>query len=207
MEKSMKLRAAHSRVVALIAIAALLGACGSEAGQGAATTSGTASSEAGGSATAPQADVSSATDAADTQEDDQDDAADARSNAQLDAMLNRKIPGGTLTYSFVETGHGSRTGMGIRHDSFSIDHRFSVTAHMRGMVGGATEQEQHRDSTPTQLKGIQKAMDACGDDMACQQRAAMQVMQMSQEQMQDINRETRENSARSYRNVTWYGTT
>ncbi|HET9836505.1 MAG TPA: hypothetical protein VFP88_09210 [Rhodanobacteraceae bacterium] len=201
----LKVRGACVRVITLIAMGFLLGACGGEPGGDVPPASGaTASSMANGSAEVPQAnaDGPSESDSADAQDEDSDDA-DARSNAQLDAMLDRKIPGGTLTYSFVETGHRSRTGMGIRHDSITINHRFSVTAHMRGVVGGATEQERHQDSTPTQLKGIQKAMDACGDDMACQQRAAMQVMQMSQEQMQDINRQSRENSARSYRNVTW----
>lgn len=207
----LKFQVARVRMVTLIALGALLGACGGQTSQNTPSLSGTAaSSQEGGTAAATQAnaDDSSESDSAaatDPQDEDPDDA-DARSNAELDAMLNRKVPDGTLTYSFVETGHGSRTGMGIRHDSITINHRFSVTAHMRGRVGGATEQEQHQDNTPPQLAGIQKAMDACGDDMACQQRAAMQVMQMSQEQMQAMNRASRENSARSYRNVTWYNT-
>lgn len=209
-EKSMqKFRVDHARVITLIALGSLLGACGGHAGQDTSSVPGpAASSQTGDLSAGSQAGASSSNESADAdaaQDEDQDDA-DARSNAQLDAMLNRKVPGGTLTYSFVETGHGSRSGMGIRHDSFSIDHRFSVTARMQGMVGGTTEEESHRSHVPSGLAGIEKAIDACGDDTACQQRAAMQAMSLSQQQVQDINRESRENSARSYRNVTWYTT-
>jgi hypothetical protein len=162
-------------------VAMLLAACGSQAADSDATpvaggVAGTASGARSGGTGAAQAEsggASTTDDGATAQaQADADDGGgeDGGGEDGSDWPELRDVPDGTLTWTVVYTGTGT-TENSESKEVVVLHRKLEGTAHMTGAMGNAGD-------TPTSapLDDINKAMEACGDDMACQRKAAMQAM-------------------------------
>lgn len=84
----------------------------------------------------------------------------------------RDVSGGTLEWTVEYTGTGTTRTSELKEEA-QLHRTLHGTAHMSGGMGNAGD-------TPTSapLERINEAMGACGDDMACQRKVAMQAMAM-----------------------------
>lgn len=76
-----------------------------------------------------------------------------------------RVPNGTLTYTVVFSGH-SEVDTNEKHNVFDVARKLQVTSQMRGAAIMAAVH------APT-MDALNKKMEACGDDSACQQATAM----------------------------------
>jgi hypothetical protein len=136
-----------------------------------------------------------------TQDDDDgagdDDVAAGDDQDDSDWPELRDVPDGTLTWTVVYNGTGTTRNSEAKE--VAVLHReLHGTAHMRGGMGNPDEAPP---STP--MDDINKAMAACGDDMACQQQAAMRAMAMARKDPAALERGMRDAMAEVQRDTTW----
>jgi hypothetical protein len=185
-------RIPHLRLASLIALCMLTASCGSADPDTLPATGASAGSGSHGNAPASQA----ATDAAGpakagsalgaVQDEDSPDDDDSGWPAP------RQIPAGTLTWTVVYKGNGTTQTRDAKEVAVLL-RQMHGKAHMIGMAGS-----QKHVASP--LDGINKAMDACGDDMACQQAAAMRAVTRDPDA---IRRGLQKAQAESRRDTTW----
>jgi hypothetical protein len=173
---------ANPRLRAAIAFCAamLLAAC---SGRGAAQTGGSGTAATDGGAQA-QADAGG---------DGGGDGADAGSNWPE----VRDVPGGTLAWTVVYKGTGT-TKTPEMEEVVVLHRKLEGTAHMSGAMGNAGDTPH-----PKPLEDINKAMEACGDDMACQRKAAMQAMAAMQKDPDAFERSMRGAMTEAQRDTLW----
>lgn len=165
-------RTSYLRRASLIALCMLMASCGRAGPDGPATAgSPAASADHDGGNTPASSDPSDATapaKAGSTLGAVQD--GDSADDDGSDWPAPRQIPAGTLTWTVVYKGNGTTQNREAKEVAI-LQRQMHGTAHMVGAMGNAGD-------TPTSapLEGMNKAMEACGDDMACAQRAAMAMV-------------------------------
>jgi len=201
------------QAAASICLAALLAACSSQAGDddvrklpepaGAAGVSaegvGGGDLTSGNDGTATDADAAGPTQADDDAVADADEGnvVDSGSESDDDWPDLRKVPDGTLSWTVVYTGTGTTQNSEMKE--VAVLHReLHGTAHMRGGAGNPNEAPP---ATP--VDGISRAMDACGDDMGCQQAAALRMMALARKDPGALERGMRDAMAEGQRDTTW----
>jgi hypothetical protein len=106
----------------------------------------------------------------------------------------RDVPGGTLAWTVVYTGTG--TTRNSEASEVTVLHRkLEGTAHMSGAMGNAGDTPH-----PKPLEDINKAMEACGDDMACQRKT---VMAMAGKDPAALERSVRNAMTEAQRDTLW----
>lgn len=108
----------------------------------------------------------------------------------------REVPGGTLTWTVVYKGNGTTRTTEFKEVA-TLQRRMEGKAHMVGIAGDPGK----KIATP--LDDINKTMQACGDDMACQQAAAMQAMAKMQQNPDAIKSGMQKAQDESQRDTTW----
>ena len=184
-------------------VALLLAACSGQASDnddvpkpiGAA---GNASGAGNGGSDGTQAATTSTTgNPADAQAQADPDADDDGDDDGADWPDARDVPGGTLAWTVVYTGTG-RTSNSEATEVAVLHRKLEGTAHMTGAMGNAGDTPH-----PMPLENINKAMEACGDDMACQRKAAMQAMAAIQQDPGAFERSVGGAMTEAYRDTLW----
>jgi hypothetical protein len=184
------------RAVLAFCVAAALAACGSHAGESqaapaAAGGGGAGAAQAGGSGTATTDDAATAQALADANADE--DGGDGDED-ESDWPELRDVPGGTLTWTVVYTGTGT-TENSESKEVVVLHRTLEGTAHMVGSMGNAGDTPH-----PKPLEDINKAMEACGDDMACQRKT---VMAMAGKDPSALERSVRNAMTEAQRDTLW----
>ena len=187
-------------------VAMLLAACGSQASDkdatpsatGVAGTAGEARSggggvaQAGGAGTAMTDDDSSAQAQADANDGGSGDVGDGDDGSDWPDV--RDVPGGTLAWTVVYTGTGT-TRNSEATEVVVLHRKLEGTVHMFGAMGNAGDTPH-----PKPLEDINKAMEACGDDMACQRKT---VMAMAGKDPAALERSVRNAMTEAQRDTLW----
>jgi hypothetical protein len=181
-------------------MAVLLAACGSQAADNEASTggvAGTASGARSGGSGAAQAGSGGAS----TTDDDATAQAQADANGGGDGDEDesdwpelRDVPGGTLAWTVVYTGAGT-TENSESKEVVVLHRKLEGRAHMVGSMGNAGDTPH-----PKPLEDINKAMEACGDDMACQRKT---VMAMAGKDPSALERSVRSAMTEAQRDTLW----
>jgi hypothetical protein len=167
------------RAVLAFCVAVALAACGSHAGE----------SQAGGHGTSTTDDAAAAQALAAADEDSGE-----ADEGGSDWPELRDVPGGTLAWTVIYTGAGSTESPEAKETTV-LHRKLEGTAHMFGAMGNAGDTPH-----PKPLEDINKAMEACGDDMACQRKT---VMAMAGKDPAALERSVRNAMAESQRDTLW----
>lgn len=128
-------------------------------------------------------------------QDEDGDSGDPASSGD-DWPAQRKVPGGVLTWKVTYTGSAT-TATPEQKEVATLSRQMEGRAHMVGYAGNP------RKHTARPLEDISKAMDACGDDAACQQAAAMRAMEQARQDPGAIERGLRNAQAEYQRDTVW----
>lgn len=109
----------------------------------------------------------------------------------------RDVPGGTLAWTVEYKGSGV-TETSEMKEVAHLHRKLHGTAHLTGAMGNAGDTPH---SAP--LESINQAMEACGDDMACQRKAAMQAMAMVQKDPDAFERSVGNAMNEAQRDTIW----
>lgn len=179
-----KIFAPRLRVAALLCVAGLLTACGGHTDQQARNLpprdgAGTAGRTGGGTSHHPSdqnGPAKASSMMGSTQDDDSspDDSGDPAADSP-----KPKVADGTLTYTIIFTGHGE-VNTNEKHNWFDVSRRLQVTSRMHG---SATNGQPPVSST---MDALNKKLEACGDDDACKQSAAMSFAMQNRSAMEAV---------------------
>ena len=125
---------------------------------------------------------------------DEDGSGDDEDDGSWPAL--RKVPGGTLTWLVTYKGNGT-TETSEHKEAATLSRQMEGRAHMVGSAGNP------RKHIARPLDDISKAMDACGDDTACQQAAAMRAVARMQQNPDAIERGMENAQAEYQRDTIW----
>ena len=128
-------------------------------------------------------------------EDEDGDSGDSAS-ADDDWPAHRQVPNGTLTWTVVYKGTGT-TQTPEQKEVAVLQRRMEGKAHLGGFAGNPRKQ------VATPLDDINKAMQACGDNAACQQAAAMRAMAKVRQDPQGFENGLKTAQAESQRDTSW----
>jgi hypothetical protein len=109
----------------------------------------------------------------------------------------RDVPAGVLAWTVVYDGTGTTRTSELKEVA-TLHRELHGTAHMSG---GAGNPDEAPPATP--MDGINAAMQACGDDMACQQAAAMKAVALARKDPGALERGMRTAMTEAQRDTTW----
>lgn len=111
----------------------------------------------------------------------------------------RDVPAGTLAWTVVYKGTGTHQNSESK-EVVVLQRKLQGQAHMAGFTGNP---EEPPPATP--MDGINKAMEACGDDTGCQQEVTARMMAMARKDPGALEHGMRDAMAERLRDTTWVG--